>query len=269
MAVIGRGRIVVWEGASLWLFAGTADHVETAAHAHHAIQITFALEGDFKLHSGAMVVAGSLAAVAPDVPHVYEANGLAAHIFVEPDGALGQSLRRQWFDAAAMRELSSHHLLRPMSRLASAFKQNAGDRHLIELGQGLLRELAQGVDQSAPEPRVAAMIDFIGENLDGQITLAAISERARLSPSRASHLFVQRTGLALKTYVLWRRVARAVEMYGQGSNLTEAAHAAGFADSAHFSRAFRRMFGLPAATLQVTQERSGSHRSGVPSLVGD
>jgi AraC family transcriptional regulator len=31
--------------------------------------------------------------------------------------------------------------------------------------------------------------------------------------------------------------------------LTQAAHAAGFADSAHFSRVFRRTFGLPATTL--------------------
>jgi hypothetical protein len=29
------------------------------------------------------------------------------------------------------------------------------------------------------------------------------------------------------------------------------AHEAGFADSAHFSRTFRRHFGLPAASLQV------------------
>ena len=36
-----------------------------------------------------------------------------------------------------------------------------------------------------------------------------------------------------------------------GRSLTEAAHEAGFADSAHFSRTFRRMFGLPAAALRI------------------
>ena len=41
----------------------------------------------------------------------------------------------------------------------------------------------------------------------------------------------------------------AVQLYSEGKTLTESAHAAGFADSAHFSRAFRRTFGLPATTL--------------------
>lgn len=39
---------------------------------------------------------------------------------------------------------------------------------------------------------------------------------------------------------------------GSGSSLTEAAHAAGFADSAHFSRTFRRMFGVAPASLRMT-----------------
>jgi AraC-like DNA-binding protein len=42
---------------------------------------------------------------------------------------------------------------------------------------------------------------------------------------------------------------RALEIYSQGRNLTEAAHQAGFSDSPHFSRIFRRTFGLPATTL--------------------
>ena len=253
MRVIGRGRIVVWEGASLWLFAGTTERAETAPHAHHAIQITFALEGEFRLRSGDDLRTGRAVAIAPDVPHIYEANGVAAHIFVEPDSALGRSLRSMWFTESKVRELCAGHLTEDMALLGLALKNNADDQQLIGLGQRLLGGLVQGTLQSAPEPRVAAMIRFIKDNLEHPIRLAAVSGCAGLSPSRASHLFVEQTGLPLKTYILWRRVARAVEAYAQGSNLTEAAHMSGFADSAHLSRAFRRMFGLPAATLQVIQ----------------
>jgi AraC-like DNA-binding protein len=142
-----------------------------------------------------------------------------------------------------------------MALLTAAFRNGETDQRLIALGEDLLRELTQGARPSGTEPRVAAMIRFIADHLDQQITLSAVSRHAALSPSRASHLFVQHTGLPLKTYILWRRVAHAVKIYGQGSNLTEAAYAAGFADSAHLSRAFRRMFGLPAATLQITHSR--------------
>ena len=71
-----------------------------------------------------------------------------------------------------------------------------------------------------------------------------------LSPSRLRHLFVEQTGLAFKTYLLWLRLVRALEIYAEGRSLTESAHAAGFSDSAHFSRIFKRTFGLPATTLR-------------------
>ena len=43
----------------------------------------------------------------------------------------------------------------------------------------------------------------------------------------------------------------AVERMADGASLTEAAHEAGFADSAHFSRTFRRMFGLAPSSLRI------------------
>lgn len=72
-----------------------------------------------------------------------------------------------------------------------------------------------------------------------------------LSSSRARHLFVEQTGLPFRSYLLWLRITKAVRIMSAGSSLTEAAHEAGFADSAHFSRTFRRMFGIPAASLQI------------------
>ncbi|WP_327437384.1 helix-turn-helix domain-containing protein [Sinorhizobium meliloti] len=59
-------------------------------------------------------------------------------------------------------------------------------------------------------------------------------------------------GPAIPNFLLWRRLMRAVEQLAGGKRLTEAAHHAGFADSAHFSRTFQRMFGLPAASLELT-----------------
>jgi len=45
---------------------------------------------------------------------------------------------------------------------------------------------------------------------------------------------------------------KGLEAFASGASLTDAALGAGFADSAHFSRTFRRMFGTAAAALDVT-----------------
>jgi len=44
---------------------------------------------------------------------------------------------------------------------------------------------------------------------------------------------------------------RGLEAFASGASLTDAALDAGFANSAHFSRTFRRMFGTAAAALDV------------------
>jgi len=53
MTPLVHGRIVLWQGGSLGMFdiprtPGAPE--KTDFHAHHAIQITMVLEGDFELH---------------------------------------------------------------------------------------------------------------------------------------------------------------------------------------------------------------------------
>ena len=58
----------------------------------------------------------------------------------------------------------------------------------------------------------------------------------------------------LRRYRLWNRMGAAVVACRDGGSLTEAAHAAGFASSAHFSTAFRDMFGMMPSELMKTLE---------------
>ena len=71
---------------------------------------------------------------------------------------------------------------------------------------------------------------------------------------------MQEVGLQFRTYLLWRRLTLAVNEIVSGTSLTEAAHEAGFSDSAHFSRTFLRMFGagLLALTTETEQIVDGS-----------
>src|SRR3954468_12986250 len=85
--------------------------------------------------------------------------------------------------------------------------------------------------------------------------LPSLAGHAGLSPSRFLHLFKAETGVPLRRYRIWNRMGAAIRATGQGLSLAEAPHAAGFAGSAHFSAAFRDMFGLmPSALLKILEQ---------------
>ncbi|MCZ6478217.1 MAG: helix-turn-helix domain-containing protein, partial [Gemmatimonadetes bacterium] len=113
--------------------------------------------------------------------------------------------------------------------------------------------------ESRGDPRVEETIAFIGRSVsERRISAFELAERVRLSPSRLAVLFRRETGVAIRPFILWTRLQRAVESAGRGKSLTEAAHAAGFADSAHLARTFRRMFGTTlSASVGRLEIRTG------------
>jgi methylphosphotriester-DNA--protein-cysteine methyltransferase len=64
-----------------------------------------------------------------------------------------------------------------------------------------------------------------------------------LSYHRTSHFFAETVGVSIRTYQLWQKLYKAGAPLIAGASLTDAAHAAGFVDSAHYSRAFQTAFG--------------------------
>ena len=99
----------------------------------------------------------------------------------------------------------------------------------------------------ASDPRLQSVLAALKEPINGR---QALAKRVHLSPTRFSHWFVEQTGLPLRRYRKWSRLVIALQHIASGANLTAAAHAAGFADAAHFSRTFRELFGLdPSSAL--------------------
>ena len=60
--------------------------------------------------------------------------------------------------------------------------------------------------------------------------------------------------MRLREYILWRRFVSVWEHRMKGVSLSDAAHAAGFADSAHLARTSRRMFGIPPSLMDVHED---------------
>lgn len=75
--------------------------------------------------------------------------------------------------------------------------------------------------------------------------LEALAKQVGVSRDRMSRLFQAAVGLPMRSYLLWRKTHRITELFGQGLSLTELAHAAEFADSAHMCHVFQDVFGAP------------------------
>jgi AraC-like DNA-binding protein len=246
---LGRAKLAIGQGLSVWVFEAPGGFGDAQFHSHHAIQITVSLAGSLKLATQDQAIEAPAIAVAADARHRFEADGVMVFVFVEPESRAGRALDKALFGKGPLAELEIGSVTPALAPLQATFDAGLDADHLLRAGDEALAALMPHEEPALPDPRVRRILEQAAANLDQPLDRVAAAAGVYLSPSRLRHLFVEQTGLAFKTYVLWLRLVRALQVYSQGRNLTEAAHAAGFADSAHFSRVFRRTFGLPATTL--------------------
>lgn len=244
MELAGIGRVIFWEGGSLWLALITGGN---GLHLHHAVQISLPLSGTvlFSRSQSTDWVEYPGAVIAPDVPHAFQAPGrVVANILFEPESPAGRALLAR-YGTADISSLPAEEVARLVAPLARAYEANESDDELIRAAKGAIAALA-GVERhaGATDPRVLRAIAYIRDHLDEPISLSSIADAVHLSPGRLRHLFVSETGVSCKAFVLWERLNVALSLGFGGTSWTEAAHAANFADSAHLSRTCRRMFGM-------------------------
>lgn len=248
------GRILIWRGGSLWIGRGGEP---AKPHAHHAIQVSVAFPGDHvKLRvPGGRWTAYPAVIVAAQQRHEFDARDQrVVQLFVEPESRDGRGLqlrhRRHGIQALAPGPLDA-----PVAALVKAYEARAGDATLIRLARAAIGQLADTAkDAGAAHPldaRIQRAIEHLRTRVSERAHLGDIAAAVHLSPERFRHLFVEQTGVRFRAYVLWLRLEIALAAYVAGDTLTAAAHAGGFADSAHLSRTFRRMFGLSAASVRV------------------
>lgn len=256
MELLARARIVMWEGAGLWIVDTTPTKdrstKRTDFHAHHAVQLTLALDGHFRLDTEGAHLTCDAAAVAADAQHAFEPEGLMAIIFVEPESRTGRAITRRLFAEVELAAIPRELLGDLRERIGAAYRAPIrSDAALVSLGRELVATLGADAFGGEPDPRIRKVIAWAAAQIEEPVGLSDAVAVSGLSASRLRHLFVEQTGLPFRTYLLWLRLTRAVERFAAGASLTEAAHDAGFSDSAHLSRTFRRMFGVAPANLRM------------------
>lgn len=126
-------------------------------------------------------------------------------------------------------------------------------------GRDDLREAmgdAIAIPERRVDPRLSSALALLEQ---GGASVLEAATRVGLSESRLTHLMTEALGAPPRTWRTWLTLRRALHavMFG-GSNLTQAAHRAGFADSAHLTRTCKRLLGVrPAEMMPRTVHVAG------------
>ena len=220
--------------------------VATEKHAHHAAQIVVAPEGlDLEDGAGGHILVRA-AVIPPHVVHGHGATALGALLFLDGDDVASRELRRR--AEPRVESWRRDSIETPLSCDPTADEARA-----------LLAAILGATDlQRAPGTRhpatrrMCALLDG-----DGPVDLAALSREAGLSPRQMRDAFARDVGLSMRAYLRWKRLRRAIDAVERGASLSDAAIAAGFADSAHLSRVFREQFGMtPTQGLAAVKWRT-------------
>ncbi|GAB6126729.1 AraC family transcriptional regulator [Humidesulfovibrio idahonensis] len=147
-------------------------------------------------------------------------------------------------DALAKALLRAHALLEHGQDLLEA--QTAA---LSALSALLLRHGQEPLlaPQSAPgsaAAHVAAMRERLAADIAEPLTLDDLAASVGLSPFHAARLFARETGLPPHAWRNQLRVNRSLDLLRRGESVAATALACGFADQSHYTRHFRRSFGV-------------------------
>ncbi|MBZ0133493.1 MAG: helix-turn-helix domain-containing protein [Rhodocyclaceae bacterium] len=223
-----KARLILCRGCMAYL----GPLVDNRPHRHHAGQFVQSTGTPFLLHGAQGSRRLHHAALPPDTVHAIDSAG-------EPVLVL---------------------LFEP-TILPAAMPDGAPLKPALDCPLNMLGQLRDS-SGTPPDARLERL-KVLARAAEGPVRLAGLASRVGLSPSRITHLFTRSEGIPFKRWLLWDRLLRTVDRLAAGDDLTTAAHAAGFADSAHFSRSFRAHFGIAASSVfrsrSVQVERCAQH----------
>ncbi|HYD60496.1 MAG TPA: helix-turn-helix transcriptional regulator [Noviherbaspirillum sp.] len=218
----------------------------TGWHCHASPVLLIGLSGRFAVHTtGGVVNSCHSALIDAGVEHVFDPCGeRVALMYLEPDSVEARQLRPRFrcngpviFDAA----------VRPVS-------SSTYSRHLRSFDLQSLLSISLS-EAAVLDWRVENSLRHLRVPHGAPVGREGLASAVDLSASRFNHLFREQVGVSFRSYRVWSQVRAAMMGMGARINLTDAALQGAFTDSSHFSRTFRKTFGMtPSSVLKPLKE---------------
>lgn len=174
------------------------------------------------------------------------------YLLIEPSLVAGQQL------ATAMRQGGEGYWYDHPDEQAcvDVFKRHYAVPRDLNAIQASLAPLIPNVPVPFTDQRVLEIIEHLRTHPADKLDVGALTASQHLSDAHVMRLFKRETHLTLRQVQSWVRMRCAVEWIAQGYKLTAAASLAGYADEAHFSNSFKRIFGLSPSALFAPEKQT-------------
>ena len=223
----------------------------------------------------ARVVRGEVAVIPAGVPTLWRWGEQPAdrlHLYLDPallEGVAAEAgLSREGFevlDGLCVRDplvehvglslLSELETGGPAGPLYAESLANALAAHVVRehssLGRRAVRRLDRHPGRGLSSRVLRRAVEYVEENLAGDLSLAEIAGAANMSPYHFSRLFKESVGSPPHRYVVARRVERAKELLlGTDLPIAEVARGVGFSGQSHLHFHVKRLLGATPASLR-------------------
>lgn len=163
-------------------------------------------------------------------------------VHIDPYSEIGMKLN---FKDAKIQPLKRSDFVDTLNMAESWYHRETDENKSIDiLLDSVVTSLTTTFSPGILDTRIHKCIQIIRQSKTSDIHLKEIAEQVFLSPSRLSHLFKQETGMTFKKFVLHRKLVKSLKAMHNQHNLTDASHIGGFSDQSHFTKVFKKSFGI-------------------------
>lgn len=247
--MINHPRLYPWGPRALYM--GSAQNLSPHRNAVGCLAI--GVEASFEVSDNAGDVAAPYRScrtvlVHPNTLHHFRGvTGLMAFLYLDPQSRdlerLSQRMRIR--DVRASFDLVNDGRL--IDALVALWRSEVDWKEMRRVFSSEFLGVSARVDD-----RIKSVLGRMSADPTGRLSARELALAVGLSESRFLHLFSENMGLPFRRYRLWCSMGAALKSVTQGASLTTAALDAGFSSSAHFSSAFREMFGMePSRVLRA------------------
>lgn len=240
-------RICLWKTHALFI-----GHLpEFGPRRQAAATLCIGLEGDIEISADEQNwFRCRTALTGPEINHAMRFGGKScALIFLEPNTADYAHIR----STNSGREQAGIFTTLAEEAYLLDFLHRVNDCENAAALQGVLDAFSLAAADSAPrhlpDARMQKIALQVARESADNIPIAELAASLAMSVSSLEHLFKKEIGVPIRMFRIWFRLKAAVLYLKEGLSLTEAALRAGFYDSAHFTRTFKEVFGLPPSEI--------------------